>query len=95
VKVTPEMVRRRVRYQGRVQGVGFRATSRRVAEQFQVTGFVRNEPNGTVLLVAEGAGSEVDHFLAAIQTTLGRFVTGHDLRDEPPTGEWDFFEIQS
>ena len=44
-----------VHYSGRVHGVGFRATVRHIACGFDVTGSVRNLPDGRVELVAEGA----------------------------------------
>ena len=39
---------------GRVQGVGFRYTTERRARALELTGYVRNEADGTVLVVAEG-----------------------------------------
>lgn len=39
---------------GRVQGVFFRDTTRSKAQQRQVTGWVRNEPDGSLRVVAEG-----------------------------------------
>ena len=41
-------------YEGRVQGVGFRYTTKSVANGFEVTGTVRNLTDGRVELVAEG-----------------------------------------
>jgi acylphosphatase len=54
-------------YEGRVQGVGFRYTARRVAAGFEVAGFVRNLPDGRVELVASGDDEEVDGFLAGVR----------------------------
>lgn len=54
-------------YEGRVQGVGFRYTARRVASGFDVAGYVRNLPDGRVELVASGEAEEVDEFLAAMR----------------------------
>lgn len=45
----------RYRVQGRVQGVGYRYFVQREADALSVTGFVRNLPDGTVEVVAEGA----------------------------------------
>jgi acylphosphatase len=39
---------------GRVQGVYFRASTRDEAQRLGLTGWVRNEPDGSVRLVAEG-----------------------------------------
>ncbi|NJQ97304.1 MAG: acylphosphatase [Hydrococcus sp. CSU_1_8] len=48
------MERFSARYVGRVQGVGFRATARSIALGHGVTGWVRNEPDGSVYVEAEG-----------------------------------------
>ena len=52
---------------GRVQGVGFRHHTRRTARDLGLTGFVRNEPGGTVTVVAEGPQSVLEELLAALQ----------------------------
>ena len=41
---------------GRVQGVYFRAFSRQTAQELGLSGWVRNLPDGTVELAAEGSG---------------------------------------
>jgi acylphosphatase len=64
------MQRVRVLYRGHVQGVGFRYTTCRVAERFQVTGIVRNLPDGNVELMAEGPADELARFIQAIDETL-------------------------
>ena len=50
--------RARVYYSGRVQGIGFRYTAREVACGYEVTGFVRNLPDGRVEMAAEGDEEE-------------------------------------
>jgi len=54
-------------YSGQVQGVGFRYTSKTVAAGYEVTGTVRNLPDGRVELVAEGARAELEAFRTAIR----------------------------
>ena len=56
-----------VLYAGRVQGVGFRYAVRRLASGFEVTGAVRNLPDGRVELLAEGSQDELDAFRQAIR----------------------------
>ena len=54
-------------YSGSVQGVGFRYTAKAVAAGFEVTGTVRNLPDGRVELVAEGTRAELEAFRTAIR----------------------------
>ena len=54
-------------YEGRVQGVGFRYTARRIAAGFDVAGYVRNLADGRVELIASGDEEEVDGFLEALR----------------------------
>lgn len=60
------MIGRQVFYEGRVQGVGFRATVKGLARGYDVTGWVRNLPDGRVELQASGDDEEVEAFLEAI-----------------------------
>ena len=50
----PVMISLQVFYEGHVQGVGFRFTVRHIAKGFDVTGWVRNLPDGRVELQATG-----------------------------------------
>ena len=45
---------------GRVQGVGFRATPRASAQRHGVTGWVRNEPDGSVAFEAQGTRAALE-----------------------------------
>src|SRR5687767_1164587 len=85
--------RRHVLYSGHVQGVGFRATTRRIAQAFAVTGFVRNLANGKVELVAEGSEPEIGRFLAQIADKLGDSIDDTAISVETATGEFRVFEI--
>jgi len=53
-------------YEGSVQGVGFRWTVRHAATGFDVTGWVRNLPDGRVELQVNGEENEVRAFLDRI-----------------------------
>jgi acylphosphatase len=84
--------RRRVHYSGHVQGVGFRFTSHRIAQGFNVGGYVRNLPDGRVEVVVEGEPSAVDGYLEALRTELDhhiRFVSeSPELPGDPPYPEF-------
>ena len=69
-------VRMRVRYEGRVQGVGFRYTTQRLAAGFQVNGYVMNLPDGAVEMAVQGPARQVDAFLQSVRTsTLARYIS--------------------
>jgi acylphosphatase len=57
------MISLQVFYEGNVQGVGFRWSVRHAAKGFDVTGWVRNLPDGRVELQANGGEEEVRAFL--------------------------------
>ena len=61
------MIAKKVFYEGRVQGVGFRFTVKELAAGFDVTGYARNLPDGRVELEVQGSEQEVDAFLQAIR----------------------------
>jgi acylphosphatase len=87
--------RRRVRYSGRVQGVGFRFTSQRLAQGFAVNGYVRNLPDGRVELVAEGEPGVLDAFLAAVRSEMGGKIHSEHSDPEPVTPpRFDDFSIR-
>ena len=58
-----------VRYEGEVQGVGFRYTVRGLANQLGVTGGVENLNDGTVQLVAEGPEDILKRLLMQIRVS--------------------------
>jgi acylphosphatase len=61
------MTARQVFYEGKVQGVGFRYTVKRIANGYDVVGTVRNLEDGRVELYAAGEPEEVDAFLTGIE----------------------------
>jgi acylphosphatase len=86
--------RREILFSGRVQGVGFRYTTQRIAGGFDVTGFVRNLPDGRVQLVCEGSRAELAAFLAEIRERLGHYVTTMADSCEPARGGFTDFSIR-
>jgi acylphosphatase len=52
-----------IKVSGRVQGVFFRASTKTKAEELHIKGFVRNEPDGSVYIEAEGDETALKSFL--------------------------------
>lgn len=81
-------------YSGQVQGVGFRYTAVHLARDFSITGFVRNEWDGSVLLTAEGERAELERFIAAVASSrLNRTIHSIDIQWRPATGRWSCFSV--
>lgn len=85
---------RLIYFSGIVQGVGFRFTVRRLAERFDVTGYVKNLPDGRVELVAEGPADRIDAFVHAISERMGHYIRQTDQQVSAPTGQFADFEIR-
>jgi len=89
-----QQARARVVFRGRVQGVGFRFTARQVASGYAVSGYVENEPDGSVELVAEGDRGEVEAFIEAVVREMGPFIRQREVSWGAPTGRFDGFGIR-
>jgi acylphosphatase len=89
-----ERSRLQVIYSGRVQGVGFRYAVKMTARGFDVTGTVRNRPDGTVELVAEGDRTELEAFRLAIRESgVGSGIRGEKAAWTAAGGGMRGFEI--
>jgi len=84
-----------VLYSGRVQGVGFRYTVRTLASGYEVTGAVRNLPDGRVELTVEGTKTELEAFRAAIRDAgLAANIQREDANWSEATGGFSGFAIE-
>jgi acylphosphatase len=80
-------MRKRVVVHGAVQGVFFRDTVHRLAQQHRVAGWVRNNPDGTVEAVFEGDEDAVARLIAfAREGPRGALVESVEVFDEEPEG---------
>lgn len=82
-----------VNYVGRVQGVGFRYTVCRIAEPFEVTGYVKNLADGSVELVAEGESESLAQLHENICLEMKNNIRNHQKVESPATGEFKSFGI--
>ena len=67
-----QIIRRRYRFYGRVQGVGFRYYAQYAADSAGVTGWVRNEYDGSVTMELQGSVFQMEQVLKSMQN--GRFI---------------------
>lgn len=85
----------RVTVSGRVQGVAFRASTRRKANQLGVTGWVRNLANGDVEITVEGEEDKVKRLISWARNGPRRArVTDLESHEEEYTGKFDTFSVK-
>lgn len=97
VQVRPDAaagIRKTIHFAGRVQGVGFRYTARNIAQQYKVSGYVRNLADGRVELVMEGSERETNAVVEEIKRKMTGFVRGVNVQTAPAIDEFEDFEIR-
>jgi acylphosphatase len=89
------MIARSIHYSGRVQGVGFRYSVKRIAEGYEITGTIANLRDGRVHLLAQATDSDELHaFLDAIaESELAGFIREIDIAVTPPDSALVGFRI--
>ena len=85
-----EMIRKAFRFTGIVQFVGFRYTARHLARNLGVTGWVKNERDGSVSMEAQGSKEQLEQLLKGLDG--GRYIRIDHIeeRDLPIQEENDF-----
>lgn len=86
--------RRDITFFGRVQGVGFRYTAIRVAGGYDVTGYVRNVPDGSVQCVVEGEAADIDLFVEDLSSRMGRYIERVTQSKSQATGQFSSFDVE-
>jgi acylphosphatase len=86
-------VAKHVIFLGRVQGVGFRYTARRIAARYELTGFVRNLPNGTVEMLVQGSIEDVANCLRDIDEAFAGYIRDTQTENVPPNARYSTFQI--
>jgi acylphosphatase len=80
-------------FRGHVQGVGFRYTARQIAHQYNVTGFVRNVPDGTVEMLLQGPAQEIDNCVKEVQDSFEGYVRDTRIEDAPYNPRYTDFRV--
>lgn len=81
-------------FSGHVQGVGFRQATLQVAKEYEVSGFVKNMPDGRVLLEVEGVEDVVAAFVAGVQDRMHGYVRNSEFRKQSRVAQFQGFEIR-
>lgn len=80
-----------IKIKGKVQGVFFRANAKEVATNLELTGFVKNEADGSVLIQVEGPEEKLQEFITWCRTGSVRSrVESVDCHEIPAIGRPDF-----
>lgn len=83
-----------LRFMGDVQGVGFRYTACRTAAGHDVSGYVRNCPDGSVECVVEGETTEVEAFVADLARRMAHYIRKTTCQKAPAAGQFDGFDVR-
>ncbi|HLQ40668.1 MAG TPA: acylphosphatase [Tetragenococcus sp.] len=75
----------RITVDGRVQGVGFRYTTKMIADELGITGLARNEWDGSVLIEAVGEQAAIEEFIQKIKESPSPYgrVNEFQIEDDP------------
>lgn len=80
-------------FSGRVQGVGFRFTACNVANRYELVGFVRNLPDGSVEMFAQGSDEAVSDCIRDIVEEFGKYIGETKIEEIAPNPQYKDFKI--
>jgi acylphosphatase len=84
---------RHILFTGRVQGVGFRFTAHRIARRYDLTGWVRNLPDGSVEMVAQGPLVDIADCVRDIEELFTDYVRETKVEEIPSDPQHHEFRI--
>ena len=88
-----DQIAKHIIFTGRVQGVGFRYTTYRIARGYDVAGFVRNLSDGTVEMLAQGPADEVDRCIREVQDSFAGYIQDARIEQVPCNPRYSDFGI--
>ena len=78
---------------GRVQGVGFRFTALDMARRYKLTGLVRNLPDGTVEMIAQGPDDNITDCINDIAESFRAYIKEIKTEEIPSDPDYKDFKI--
>ena len=88
-----DQIARHIIFSGQVQGVGFRFTAFNMANRHQLTGFVRNLPDGTVEMLIQGTSGAIDDCIRDIKEYFSGYIRETKIKEIPSNSQYKDFEI--
>ncbi len=79
---------------GRVQGVGFRYSAVQKAQEHNIKGFVKNQPDGSVYIEAEGEETDLEHFMYWCEKGPSSARVNHVSKQEKPIQNYPSFSVK-
>lgn len=86
-------VRKRIVFHGRVQGVGFRYTAKYMAQSLGLTGWVRNEYDGTVQMEIQGREALINKLLVGLNHGHYIVIEWMDTKELSPVEDERSFRV--
>ena len=87
------MIRRHIVFTGRVQGVGFRWRALYAAQGLGLSGWVKNETDGSVILEVQGEALAISEFLREVRGGKYVEIQGMDVKGIPVQEEERGFRV--
>ena len=84
---------KRIIFVGRVQGVSFRFTAFDIANRYGLTGLVRNLPDGTVEMIAQGSPDDIADCIRDIKESFGVYIKKTKIEEIPSDAQYKDFKI--
>jgi len=91
--LTMSRIAKHIIFAGRVQGVGFRFTALSIANRYELTGQVRNLPNKTVEMIAQGHPDDIADCIRDISESLGAYIRETKIEEIPIDPRYEDFKI--
>jgi acylphosphatase len=88
-----DRIARHIIFIGRVQGVGFRFTALRIAGRHRLAGWVRNLPDGSVEMVAQGPPADIADCIRDIEESFTDYVRETKIEEIPSDPQRQEFKI--
>ena len=86
-------IAKRIIFIGRVHGVGFRFTAFNIANRHELSGYVRNSPDGTVEMLAQGPSEIIDDCIEDIKESFSNYIRETKVTEIPYDPKYKDFKI--